>query len=314
LHKRQAVKNSDISQPASAIIDLTTSGSVDATYQSIDIPASSNFADLSHSSVENLSDTQSNNVSAEDENAYATYQWNDISASSNVDDLGSISVDNLSDTQSNDVSAEDENAHATYQSIDISASSNVDDLDKSSVDNPPCMQSNVLSAEDENNHTLYLSSDIDISEKQVSTENKNAESKGRSVAVRSYHHYEYIIDRGTEEYGDFLSYFPKSTGVYGVVQFTDKLSGGNLILKTGTILKFMGSKSAALPMVFVAGILNDKAADHDRAQFRLGTSSMSLLLINLQDEGGFNEYVNKCIACENTGNWATFKTAYITPC
>ena len=110
--------------------------------------------------------------------------------------------------------------------------------------------------------------------------------------------HEYIVDRGTQEYEDFKEFFPGSSNVYGVVQLSDALSETDLILTTGTIFRFFGSKSAGLPKVFVAGILYDKAAEHDRLQFREGTSSMSLLLVTL---GGFEDYVNKSIACENTG-------------
>ena len=143
--------------------------------------------------------------------------------------------------------------------------------------------------------------DATIPDTSAKTENLVKE-KNKAITPRPFYYYEYITERGTEEYEDFSTFFPNCTTVYGVIQLADKLSESYLTLRTGTVFKFIGNKSAGLPMVFVAGILHDKAAEYDRAQFRVGTSSMSLLLVTLRNEGGFEEYVKKCIAFENTGD------------
>ena len=89
-------------------------------------------------------------------------------------------------------------------------------------------------------------------------------------------HYEFLKDRGTDAKPDFKKYFPGCTNVYSTVQFNDLLSQRELILTTGSVISFVGPKSAGHTMLFILGILYDDAAKKDPLQFREGTSSMSL--------------------------------------
>jgi hypothetical protein len=120
--------------------------------------------------------------------------------------------------------------------------------------------------------------------------------------------YEYLNNRASDEIPELKTCFPGCTNVFACVQLQDRSSNGELILTTGTKFTFRGPKQRACPMLFVCGILNDDAACKDRLQFRVGTSSMALLLVNLTAvktktglKGGFDDYVSKCIANENTG-------------
>jgi hypothetical protein len=83
---------------------------------------------------------------------------------------------------------------------------------------------------------------------------------------------------------------------------------------------FDGKKNRASSKLFVFGILNDEAALKDPLQFRDGTSSMSLLCVELNAyknrkgelrRGGFDDYVSKCIANYNTGTDGNIIAQYI---
>ena len=102
----------------------------------------------------------------------------------------------------------------------------------------------------------------------------------------------HLQGRATDQLPMFNKFFPQCENTYGVVQYSDKDTSSELVLCTGDELHFHCKFSA--PQLFVFGVLNDRASKKDGLLFPDGTSSMGIFVVHLEDEGGFNEYVDRC--------------------